>query len=275
MPFLADHHGSTLIKVLVMGDSGTGKTGSLESLIRAGFKLKILDLDNGLDILASRFSQDSPLLSNVEFETISQERKWDPKTGALKKTTAPEAWPEAMRVLTRWTDPAAPDPLTPQHILVIDSLTRFGNYALDNVLFVNNRLGENPTQPEWGAAQRLLQNVISMLFSDVIPCHVIVLTHVRVLTLDTGKVKWMPSSLGQALSEIIPTFANNMIFYQTQKDKRMLTTQPSGFVDVKVTNPNKVKQSYTITEGTEPGNGLALFFRDMGVEWPSKELLSG
>mgnify|MGYP001496439716 CR=1 FL=1 len=50
MTSLADHHASSLVKMLYIGDSGTGKTGSLVSLVDAGYKVHVLDMDNGLDV---------------------------------------------------------------------------------------------------------------------------------------------------------------------------------------------------------------------------------
>ena len=35
------------IKLLYIGDSGSGKTGSLASLVKDGYKIRILDYDSG------------------------------------------------------------------------------------------------------------------------------------------------------------------------------------------------------------------------------------
>ena len=37
-----------ITKCILLGDSGTGKTGALASLVKAGYKLRVLDLDNKL-----------------------------------------------------------------------------------------------------------------------------------------------------------------------------------------------------------------------------------
>ena len=51
MPSLANHQSNEFTKLLIEGDSGSGKTGALASLVKAGYKLRILDMDNGLDAL--------------------------------------------------------------------------------------------------------------------------------------------------------------------------------------------------------------------------------
>ena len=48
MPTLDTHQSSEFTKLLYLGDSGSGKTGSLVSLLKAGYKIKVLDLDNGV-----------------------------------------------------------------------------------------------------------------------------------------------------------------------------------------------------------------------------------
>ena len=51
MPLIANHKSSKRTRMLLIGDSGAGKTGSIMSLAAAGFQIRILDLDDGTDIL--------------------------------------------------------------------------------------------------------------------------------------------------------------------------------------------------------------------------------
>ena len=51
MPSLSAHQSNDYVKLLLCGDSGSGKSGALASLVGAGYKLRILDMDNGLDSL--------------------------------------------------------------------------------------------------------------------------------------------------------------------------------------------------------------------------------
>ena len=60
MSSLADHQSSELTKVLVIGDSKSGKTGALTSLVAAGYKLRILDFDNLLDPLRAFIERECP-----------------------------------------------------------------------------------------------------------------------------------------------------------------------------------------------------------------------
>ena len=51
MPKGSAHTSAIITKMLLIGASGSGKTGALASLAAAGYKLRILDYDNGLDFL--------------------------------------------------------------------------------------------------------------------------------------------------------------------------------------------------------------------------------
>src|SRR6185312_12516236 len=70
MPTLADHPSSSVIKLLNIGESKTGKTGALASLVKAGYTLHILDYDNGLDILQTALRGDNAALARVHFATL-------------------------------------------------------------------------------------------------------------------------------------------------------------------------------------------------------------
>ena len=67
MTSLAKHPSNDLVKLLLIGDAKSGKTGSLVSLVQAGYKLRILDFDNLLDILKYLILRDCPdKIDNVE-----------------------------------------------------------------------------------------------------------------------------------------------------------------------------------------------------------------
>ena len=46
MPSLKGANLSAVTKLLLIGDSGTGKTGALAPLIKKGYRVRILDMDN-------------------------------------------------------------------------------------------------------------------------------------------------------------------------------------------------------------------------------------
>ena len=71
MPSLTQHQSNDYTKMLIIGDSGTGKTGSLTSLVAAGYKLRILDMDNGLETLKQFVQKECPdKADGVEFRSL-------------------------------------------------------------------------------------------------------------------------------------------------------------------------------------------------------------
>ena len=76
MPSLSNHQSNLYTKCLFIGDSKSGKTGALTSLVAAGYKLRILDFDNGLDVLKQFVLNECPdKIGNVEFRTLQDKRK--------------------------------------------------------------------------------------------------------------------------------------------------------------------------------------------------------
>src|SRR5258706_3591249 len=101
MPTLSDHQSNQFTKVLLEGDSKSGKTGSLASLVLAGYKLRILDYDNGLDVLKQFVERERPdLLASVEFRTLRDRRKATP-TGSVIDGV-PKAFADGIKMLDRW-----------------------------------------------------------------------------------------------------------------------------------------------------------------------------
>src|SRR5437660_10902554 len=101
MPSLSSHQSNIYTKVLFLGDSKSGKTTALWSLVRAGYKLRILDFDNLLDALKERLLLECPKqLDNVEYRTLRDNYKPGP-TGMVLDGVA-KAFMDAMKMLDNW-----------------------------------------------------------------------------------------------------------------------------------------------------------------------------
>ena len=73
MPPLSKHQSGCATKMLLLGDSGAGKTGALASLAQAGYNLRILDLDSGVDVLRNLLGDNAA--ANVESVTLTDPMK--------------------------------------------------------------------------------------------------------------------------------------------------------------------------------------------------------
>src|SRR5262245_38973356 len=131
MPSLANHQSSEFTKLLLMGDSKSGKTGALASLVPK-FKLRILDFDNGLDALAQIVRRDNPgSLEGIEFRTLRDKFKSSPLGPIVDGT--PTAFVDALRMLDHWkygnVDLGKPSEWGSDTILVLDSITFMSDAA--------------------------------------------------------------------------------------------------------------------------------------------------
>lgn len=250
MPNLSDHHSSSIVKLILIGDSGAGKTGSLASLVKAGYKLRIIDCDNGLDPLVQFARRDSPdNLRNVEYET----RRDKYKAGALGPVISgsPKAFVECISLLNKWSDGTEPAQWGGDYILVLDTLTGLGNAAF---AWAN---GLNPDAKDkrqtYFVAQQALEKVIDMLTGETFKCNVIVISHVQYKEREDGTTKGYANAIGSALGPIIPKYFNTMLLAESKGSgktvQRMIKTLPTGVIDLKTPKPFALDRDLPLESG--------------------------
>lgn len=244
MPTLDNHQSSNFTKLIYIGDSGTGKTGSLVSLLAAGYNLKILDMDNGLDALVHYAREECPdKLANVEFETYRDEYRAT-KAGPMIKGS-PKAFVEALTKLTEWSE--VNDPNT---IFVLDSGSAFGRAAFEWAKGMNP-MSKDPRQ-WYFAAQQAVESTIAMLTGEAFHMNVIVISHVNYKELVEGENKGYPNFVGSALGPVIPKYFNTLILAETigagKNTKRRIKTLPTGVINLKVASP-KIESELPLETG--------------------------
>ncbi len=268
MPRLSNHQSKGTTKLLFIGDSGAGKTGALASLAAEGYKLHIMDLDNGLDVLknlltdhSSQYVKQNPKAAdNVDFITITDQMK--NINGRLVPKTA-TAWTRAVKLIMDWQDGEIKlGPITTwgqQDILVIDSLTMLSTAALNFILSMNGRLGQRPHQSDWGDGQQLVEGMLQGLYDDGVQCNVIVCCHITFLGEDGGPLRGYPNTLGKALPPKVGRYFNTALMARTvgqgTMQKRKILTNTSGIVELKNTAPMRVLPEYDLS------TGLAEYFK--------------
>lgn len=231
MPTLDAHQSSDYTKLIYIGDSSTGKTGSLASLLADGYRFRILDLDNGLDALVYFARQSGADLSLVEFETIRDQYK-SSKAGPLIKG-APKAFTEALDKLTEWAEIDDPN-----CIFVLDSLSAFGRAAFEWAK------GMNPTAKDprqwYFTAQQAVESTIAMLTGADFKMNVILISHINYKEVIEGMHKGYVNAIGSALGPTIPKYFNTLILAETSGSgknvRRKIKTLPTGVIDLKMPN---------------------------------------
>lgn len=277
MPTLAHHQSNKYTKLLIEGDSGSGKTGSLTSLVREGYKLRILDMDNGLETLKQFVLKECPeKVENVEFRTLRDKRKASPLGSIIEGQ--PKAFISALTMLDRWkyknedgtdTDLGNPAEWGPECILVIDSLTFLSDAAFDfrEPLVPKSRDGKYDMRAVYKDAQDAIENVLALLTSESFRTNVIVISHIRYVDNPDGTKKGYPTAVGSALSPQIPRYFNSVALCQTSAGgKRTIQTTATAMIDLKNPKPFAMLPTYPIE------TGLAEFFkvlRDQPKEAPT------
>lgn len=246
MPSIANHISEKSVKMLLLGESGSGKTGLLGTLPPAGYRLFIADFDSGLDILRDPKVLDPKYHEQVFFKTFYDKMNiaggsLSPQaTGYSDFTKAMGNWMEdgkSMGGIYSWTE---------NDVFVIDSLTFLGNMIMNYVLQLAGRVGQKPQLQDFGAAVDSQEAIIETLYNPAVKCNVIVTAHIqRQEDGAAGNVmKGFPSAIGKKLPPKIGRYFNSMV--QIKKTgfganvKREIYTTATTDIDLKVAKPSLI-----------------------------------
>lgn len=264
MPSLSNHQSNQYTKLLVMGDSKAGKTGALASLVKAGYKLRILDFDNGLDVLKNFVLRDCPEnIDNIEYRTLRDEHKAN--AGGITISGGAKAFVNSYKMLDHWKykigdeeiDYGDPSEWGPDVILVIDSLTFMSDAAFDwaEPLVPTGRSGDRDARAVYKMAQDAISDMLATITSESFHTNVIVISHVKYIERQDGTTKGYPTSVGSALSPEIPRYFNSVTLFETSAGgKRTLKTISTAMIDLANPKPFDMGKEYPIE------TGLADFF---------------
>lgn len=255
MATLETAQASASVKMILIGDSGTGKTGALASLVKADYRLKVWDYDNKIagGILPILIRRDCPdKLKNVEFESLRDNLKASAAGPILDGV--PQAYTRGLALFDKWTDGTVPKTWNDgKTIVVVDSLTFLSDAAF------NWAKGMNPSAKDprqwFYTAQNAVEDTLALLTASSFAPHVIVISHVSWQDRPDGTMKGYPSSVGKALGPTIPAYFENMALCQIMAGKRIVQTVPTALVDLK--NPAAFKMAPSLPIET----GLADFFK--------------
>lgn len=239
------------IKILYVGDSGTGKTGSLISLIEAGYDIRMLDFDNGVASLTHLIKKRCPQrLSQLDYILLRDKFKADTLKGIVPNGK-PRAFIDAMKFLNKWDDESLPEEWGPNTVFVLDSLTSFGQAAF---LWAQSM---NPTAKDgrqwYGTAQDAIRRVLDMVTSQNFGCHTIVMSHIQDVELSEGVFRSQCTSIGKALGPDVPKVFNIWVQAEARGTggnvRRSILTQPNNRLELKTTIPWELEKSLELDSG--------------------------
>lgn len=263
MPSLANHQSNNFVKLLLLGDAKSGKTGSLVSLVAAGYKLRIIDMDNLLDSLKYQVMAQCPeLLDTIEFRTLRDKRKMTPAGPVIDGQ--PKAFIEAIKMLDHWKykdgdqeiDLGKPHQWGPEYVLVLDSLSRFCDSCYDwrEPLTPVGKSGESDGRATFFDAQNAVEDTLSTLTGKSFETNVIVICHGIFQTQQDGTTKIFPQGIGQKLSPRIPQYFPSYVRYKNTGGKRTIQLESDPTIDLANPRPNELPKTLPME------TGLATFF---------------
>jgi hypothetical protein len=266
VPQATKHQSHRTTKLLNLGDAGSGKTGALASLAKAGQRLIILDFDNGLDILIGLLKNDQKALEHIYYETFTDELMMGPQDMIITKGK-PTAFTSAMKGLTKWEFPVERGSKEtynlgnsgdwgPDTTIVIDSLGFAADAALRFVRQKNmHQFEEFVSQPDYGQAMSRVENMLQLLYSDAIKCNVIVNTHIVYLEdVLKGTLKGLPRALGSKLPPKVGGYFNTIVRTMTEgqgrSQKRVIKTASDIGTELKLpVAPGTIPDTLPIEDG--------------------------
>lgn len=243
---LADQTSTTLVKGILLGDGGSGKTSALLALVQAEYTLRIYDFDNLLKPLVELIRKHCPeRIGQVQVQTFTDKFKGlDVPVmmvgNSLKVmpnvSGTPKAYSNGLKQLTHWKDGEEdfgdPGKWGDKTVVVIDSLTSAAAAAFRYVQAMNP--GAREPQTYYFAAQTLIMNLIYLLCSEDFETNVLVLAHINYEKNEEGQLlKGFPKSIGSALNTSIATNFNTALLVSKQGTKRVIETKSTGLIDLK------------------------------------------
>lgn len=267
-------------KILYLGHSGTGKTGSIGALLHIGYNVRFIDADNGTQILTG---SNGLLLgpksvykpeSIKRLSVIKVTEKMRVAGGKIVPATG-NAWNKAIGLLEKYKgfdevtkteiDLGSIQTWSENDVLVLDSLTFLGKFALNAHRAMNGRLagstGNEYRRDVW-AAQDMIESMLELLYDTSIKCNVIICAHIAYsddpeapppLPNENKKQMGLPSTLGKALSPKAPRFFNAMLMAKMEGTGPTaiprIYTKSQGVLMLKNPAPHAVAPYYPLDMG--------------------------
>jgi hypothetical protein len=270
-------------KVMLIGKSGAGKTGSLASLVAAGYNLRIIDTDKGVRPLRSLLTDEHypyakiiksrgidlaravrfiPIDTAMKMRTITRKLPGDGNRTTTETLLAPsdsKAWTNVLDIMDKWKDGdldlGSVRTWGLQDVLVLDSFSTLARCAYYFSQALNGRLGARDSgydyQRDVGEAQGQLTRLLELLYDSHITCNVVVISHIT----------WVDESQGVASRPREATKDNNISLsmpdgYPSAIGRALSPQMGKYFNDVFIVRSSGTGQSVTRTISTVPQDGV-------------------
>lgn len=167
-----------LLNILVLGQQKTGKTWLVGTFPGLPY---VFDFDDGIKTLIGK---------DIEYDTFVET---NPKQ--------PMAWKNTQTRLEEFEKSAKADGVVKYEgrtidLISVDGSTELLNIMMNQILYINGRLGGMPQQNDWGPQMGAYVRFINRI--KALPCHCVVIAHERIVEQEhTGIVKTLPAVTGK------------------------------------------------------------------------------
>jgi hypothetical protein len=180
--------GNDPLRILIGGFPGSAKTGSLASLLNAGYKVRLLDFEGNYEPLLKFVQPDK--LANLDIKTF-QDRMYDTGEGYIDADGIPDAFTNAMKTLkSGWkttdaegneVDLGRMTEWGPDVVLAVDSMTAVARAAMARARKMMNKTPKNMTAAVWGSARDDLGNFVELLKRKSNKFHLVFIAHLQLV----------------------------------------------------------------------------------------------
>lgn len=293
---------NTPVRAFIQGRPKTGKTGALAALANAGFKLRVIDYDGNIQPLTQFVNPNArPLVDIVQL----QDKLWNSNDG-MAPMGKPTAFDDGLKLMQHWKyrerkpgdapeefteiDLGKPSEWGPDTVVVIDSMTSFGDAAKRRAMVMLNKTRKNSNWRVWDFAQQDVSQAIKLMAHPATRYHLLIMTHPKEISpeiaadeddqatkdikqrkaaLSPGRI--YPSAPGKALSQVVaaqlPIVIRSFVGGNVGKECNLMTAEPSADTDLGVP---VVGIKWPLPAET----ALLTIFKAMGVQMPNVEVAS-
>lgn len=226
------------IKMLLVGNAGSGKTGALAGLANAGFRLRVLDVDNNLAPLLAY--TDPSCRGNISAHQLGERIKFNAATMAANPSSKTKVFKNAMRAMDDWNfDEKGEDgyvalpieDMTQDDVIVVDSANLLGKAIVKYTQETEGSLGKKMRIQDWGTAGAWFLTFIENLVSDEIKANVVIITHLTGVEMEDDKMVFFPAAVSKGTHMDFPKYFDTMVLgAQTGAGslvKRVIRTKPT------------------------------------------------
>ncbi len=214
------------LRILAIGPAGAGKTTQLRTL--KGKKLLFCFEDNALNSLSGDPNIDYQLYlpDVVEIAPRSLSSKQNVRSTPASEEK-PEAFDNFVKDFNSLLRPENKETLAKYNVIAIDSLTSMSKAVMDSILWINNRMGQQPAMDDWAAQLNTIENTVRKITS--LPKTVYITAHDTLMQDDLTKKIVNELVLTGQLKTRIPMLFSDILKFQCEDGKFSMLTQPDRY----------------------------------------------